>query len=90
MSALRRKPIACHTDGLPPDAVTVDALARLQLDARRRGLEVRLRNVSSELRDLLGFCGLGDVLGVEARGQAEEREQGGRVEEEGQLDDPAP
>ena len=44
------------------DAVIVDALARLQLAARRRGCEVRLRNVSPELRELVAFMGLIAVL----------------------------
>ena len=34
----------CDVRGVEPDAVTVDALARLQLAARRRGCRVRLRN----------------------------------------------
>ena len=71
------------------DLATVDLLARLQLGARRAGLELRLVNVPSELRELIAFVGLGDVLRVEAVGQAEEREQRLRVEEERQLDDPA-
>src|SRR4051794_4388624 len=33
-----------------PDAVTVDALARLQLTARRLGFSVRMRKASPELR----------------------------------------
>jgi ABC-type transporter Mla MlaB component len=48
--------------GVPPDAVTVDALARLQLAARRHGCQVRLRGASRELRELLAFMGLSDVL----------------------------
>ena len=48
--------------GVPSDAVTVDALARLQLAARRHGCQVRLRGTSRELRELLAFMGLGDVL----------------------------
>jgi anti-anti-sigma regulatory factor len=71
------------------DLATIDALARLHLAARRAGLELRLRNVSAELRELLAFVGLDDVLRVEPRGQAEEREERRRVEEERQLDDPA-
>jgi ABC-type transporter Mla MlaB component len=53
-----------HADveGVEPDAVTVDALARLQLAARRRGCQVRLRNASPELRELVAFMGLEDVL----------------------------
>jgi ABC-type transporter Mla MlaB component len=52
----------CDVSGLLPDAVTVDALARLQLAARRHGCRVRLRNASAELRELLAFMGLRDVL----------------------------
>ncbi len=70
------------------DAATVDVLARLQLTARRVGYALRLRNPSPELLELLDFMGLRDVLGVEPRGQAEEREDRLRVEEEGELGDP--
>jgi len=52
----------CRVDGVPPDAVTVDALARLQLAARRNGCQVRLRQASRELLDLVEFMGLRDVL----------------------------
>lgn len=52
----------CHVRGVEPNAVTVDALARLQLAARRYHCEVRLRGVSAELRDLIAFMGLCDVL----------------------------
>ena len=52
----------CDVAGVDPDAVTVDALARLQLAARRAGCQVRLRNASPELRDLVALMGLGDVL----------------------------
>ncbi|MBD0348905.1 MAG: STAS domain-containing protein [Thermoleophilia bacterium] len=52
----------CDVRGVQPDAVTVDALARLQLAARRHGCQVRLRHASSELLDLLAFMGLRDVL----------------------------
>ena len=45
-----------------PDAVTCDALARLQLAAKRLGCQVRLRNASPELRELVAFMGLEDVL----------------------------
>jgi ABC-type transporter Mla MlaB component len=47
---------------LEVDAVVVDALARLQLAARRRGCEVRLRHASVELRELVSLMGLKDVL----------------------------
>jgi ABC-type transporter Mla MlaB component len=52
----------CDVRGVEPDAVTVDALARLQLGARRTGCQVRLRNASDELRELVAFMGLGDVF----------------------------
>jgi ABC-type transporter Mla MlaB component len=44
------------------DAVTVDALAQLQLLARRRGCQVRLGGCSGELRELVAFMGLANVL----------------------------
>src|SRR5580765_3299564 len=48
--------------GVEADAVCVDALARLQLGARRHGCSVRLANASDELRGLVAFMGLADVL----------------------------
>ena len=52
----------CDVGGVDADAVTADALARLQLGARRHGCQVRLLNTSRELRELLAFMGLRDVL----------------------------
>ena len=52
----------CEVNGVAPDAVTADALARLQLAAGRRGCQVRLRGASSDLLELLDFMGLRDVL----------------------------
>jgi hypothetical protein len=40
----------------------VEALARLQLVARRIGCQVRLRGASGELLELVAFMGLSDVL----------------------------
>jgi ABC-type transporter Mla MlaB component len=77
-----------------PDAVTLDALARLQLAARRLGRRVRFRNACGELEALLALTGLGEVLpcgprsGVEPRRQAEEREHALRVQEERDPGDP--
>jgi hypothetical protein len=70
------------------DLGTVDVLARLKLAAGRSGVEFRLREAPAELAELITFVGLAEVLGVEPRGQAEEREQGVGVEEERELDDP--
>src|SRR5262245_40757103 len=52
----------CDVTGAEPDAVTVDALARLQLAARRYRCRVRLRNATPELAELVAFMGLEDVL----------------------------
>ncbi len=54
--------VLCDVRGVEPDAVTVDALARLQLAARRRGCQVRLCRASSELLELVDFMGLKNVL----------------------------
>ena len=54
--------VHCDVAGVEPDAVTVDALARLQLGAQRQGCQVRLRNASRELLELVAFMGLSDVL----------------------------
>lgn len=54
--------VFCDVCGVDPDAVTVDALARLHLAARRQGCQVRLRNASDELRELVKFMGLTAVL----------------------------
>jgi ABC-type transporter Mla MlaB component len=52
----------CEVQRVNADAVTVDALARLQLAARRHGCQVRLRGASDELRELVAFMGLADVM----------------------------
>jgi ABC-type transporter Mla MlaB component len=54
--------VVCDLGGAAADAVTVDALARLQLAASRYGCRVCLRHASAELVDLIGFMGLEDVL----------------------------
>lgn len=45
-----------------PDAVTVDALARLQLTARRFGRQVRLLHACGELQELIALMGLSDIV----------------------------
>jgi len=87
--------VVCEVSALDPDAITIDVLARVQLTARRRGRRIELEGVGVELRELLVFAGLGDVLplvaasGVEPRGQLEEREQALGVEEEADPGDRA-
>ena len=67
----------------------VDALARLQLAARRSGYEVAVTDAPSDLLELIELAGLSDVLGVEPLRQAEEREERLGVEEERELPDSA-
>lgn len=81
--------LVCDVAGLThPDAGTIEALARLQLTARRLGRRVRLRDPSRELRELLDLFGLADVLRVEPGRQPEEREQPLGVEERVEMGDP--
>jgi anti-anti-sigma factor len=47
-----------------PDAVAVDALARLQLAARRRGSQVWLRTGDGPVADLLVLAGLDEIVRV--------------------------
>jgi len=75
-----------------PDLSTVNALARLQLAAKRLGWTVRLRNPTVELCSLLEFLGLSDVLAslpLEPGGEPEGGEQLG-VEEVVEAGDPPP
>lgn len=90
-------PVACDVGALAePDATTIDALARLQLTARRLGRRVEFRSACEELEDLLTLTGLLGVLtvggrvesAVEAWREPELREQAPRVEEEADPDDP--
>ena len=60
--AVPRRIVICDVGGLEADAVSVDALARLQLAAGRRGCRVLLRHASRELLALVTFMGLRDVL----------------------------
>jgi hypothetical protein len=55
--------IVCDVRALAADARSVDALARLQLTARRLGCRIRLVRASPQLDDLLSFLGLSDVVG---------------------------
>jgi anti-anti-sigma regulatory factor len=71
-----------------PDAGTIEALARLQLTARRLGRRMRLRDPTPELAGLLDLFGLADVLRVEPGRQPEEREQPLGVEERVEMGDP--
>jgi hypothetical protein len=67
------------------DLDAVDAVARLQLEARRQGCTVWLRHACPDLVDLLELTGLAGVLQMSR--QAERLEEGG-VEEVVVPDDP--
>jgi ABC-type transporter Mla MlaB component len=58
----RAEIVCCHVTGVTADAVTVDALARLQLAVRRQGCRVRLREASPELSELVAFMGLSHIF----------------------------
>jgi len=80
--------LSCDVRALPADGIALDALARLQLAARRAGLELAICNASDELCCLIRFTGLEEVLRVESQWEAEEREERLHVEEERELGDP--
>jgi hypothetical protein len=85
---MRRAKIAVDCRSIvKPTAATIDQIARLRLAARRGNCELELKNPSPDLLELIGFVGLSDVLLVEAGRQAEQREESGGVEEEGELGD---
>jgi ABC-type transporter Mla MlaB component len=60
--------LICDVRGVEGDAVSVDALARLALVARRYDCQIRLRGACKELRDLISFMGLDEVLYESAPG----------------------
>lgn len=72
------------------DLGTLEAIAWLQLAARRAGWQLVLRNAPSDLAELADLCGLGEALGLQAGRQAEHREESGGVEEEGDAADAVP
>ena len=61
-TANRGATLACDVTGVAVDAVAVEALARLQLGARRNGCTVRLLSAPRELIELASFMGLEDVV----------------------------
>jgi hypothetical protein len=88
--------VVCDVGGITePSAVTVEALARLRLTARRLDADIRVRGADGRLRQLLAFTGLCQVIPVdggsalEPHRQTEEREQPLDVEEVGHPADPA-
>lgn len=62
LEAQSGSPVVCDVASVASDAIAVEALCRLQLGARRHRCEVRLRNASQELLDLVAYLGLADVI----------------------------
>ena len=61
--ARRRPPVlVCEVHGVEADAVSIEALARLALAARRHDSQLQLLGASQELRELVSFMGLDEVL----------------------------
>jgi ABC-type transporter Mla MlaB component len=54
--------LRCDVTGVAADAIAVDVLARLALALRRRGERLELFGASAELRALVTFMGLAEVL----------------------------
>jgi ABC-type transporter Mla MlaB component len=55
-------PLVCDVSEVAIDAVAVEALARLQLGARRHGVQARVQTAPDELSELVAFFGLEDVI----------------------------
>ena len=84
--------LVCDASALAEaDAVALDAIARLQLTARRLGSRICVRHAPAELEELLRLTGLAEICGlrVDVQREAEEREEPLRVQEEGELLDPS-
>ena len=63
MLSARTRRFTCDVGAIrEPDAVVVEALARVQLTARRLGCELRLVHATPELRWLVAFMGLSGAL----------------------------
>ena len=54
--------LVCDVAEVAADGVSVEALARLQLGARRHGCRVLVANAPAELDELIQLCGLVGVL----------------------------
>lgn len=79
--------IVCDVGALvEPDASAIDALARMQLAARRLGRRICLSHASNELQDLIALMGLREVvpsgLPLQPGREPEHREKAFGVEEE--------
>lgn len=84
----------CEVSSFEISVVSVEALARMQLAARRLGRRLNFRDVSSELEALVELLGLATLLGetdsvlAKPRGEPEQGKQPLSVEEEADAADP--
>jgi ABC-type transporter Mla MlaB component len=62
MGKREKEVLRCEVAGVAADGAALDALARLALLARRHECELRICGASRELRALIAFAGLSDVL----------------------------
>ncbi|NJP32057.1 STAS domain-containing protein [Micromonospora thermarum] len=72
--------VVCDVSLARPDVVTIEALARLRVTARRHGWRLVVSGAGAGLLELTDLLGLTDALFQPAR-QPEQREQAGSVEE---------
>lgn len=86
--------IYCDVGGvIAPDVAAVEALARLSLEFKRLGYQVRLLHVHRDLEDLIDLVGLCDAMpssassAVEPGRKPEQRKHPSRVEEEADAAD---
>jgi ABC-type transporter Mla MlaB component len=76
--------VNCDASGLShADVTSIDALARLQLTARRNGCALTLRHASGQLLDLLRLAGLSDVVPIGAPSALEPGRQPEQAEQAG-------
>ncbi|MEW2381434.1 STAS domain-containing protein [Micromonospora sp. NPDC047707] len=79
--------VVCDVSRARPDVVTIEALARLRVTARRHGWRLVVSGAGAGLLELADLLGLTDALFQPAR-QPEQREQAGGVEEVVDARDP--
>ena len=95
MSSCAADTVICDVHALPPNARALEALARLQLTARRARRRIRLQRAAPELLQLLEFAGLAEAIPYEPlaigqrQRQAEQREDPLNVEEAVDRGDPS-
>ncbi len=66
LGARPRARVICDVGAIgDPDAVTVEALARMQLTATRLGSAIVLRDPCADLARLLDLCGMAAVVPLE-------------------------